>query len=161
MGTVHPAPFGATDGDDGGELLQHYRIAVEEYRFQVNLNWSRTQYLLVFNTAILAAAAAVVRLETTSTRVLAALLLVVGAASAGGSLLVTRRQHDYYRAARDQVRDIARRLQLGQPGRPPALATTAGMRGEPGARLKVRTTIDGLFVLIAGIDVGAAAYLLV
>lgn len=39
------------------ELLRLYEIAVEEYRFQVRLNWNRAQYLLGFNTAVIAVGA--------------------------------------------------------------------------------------------------------
>jgi hypothetical protein len=35
------------------ELLDLYRVAVEEYRFQVQLNWDRAKYLLGFNTAVI------------------------------------------------------------------------------------------------------------
>lgn len=41
---------------DGGEVtpVELYKNAIEEYRFQAKFNWSRTQYMLVFNTGILA-----------------------------------------------------------------------------------------------------------
>ena len=42
------------------ELIRLYEIAVEEYRFQVQLNWNRAQYLLGFNTAVIAAGAALI-----------------------------------------------------------------------------------------------------
>lgn len=35
------------------ELVDLYKVAVEEYRFQVDLNWKRTQYFLALNVAIL------------------------------------------------------------------------------------------------------------
>jgi hypothetical protein len=45
-------------GDDGDRVpaVDLYKNCVDEYRFQVLHNWSRTQYLLAFNAAILAAA---------------------------------------------------------------------------------------------------------
>jgi hypothetical protein len=46
--------------DDGGGIpaVDLYKNVVDEYRFQVQFNWQRTQYLLAFNAAILAAAVA-------------------------------------------------------------------------------------------------------
>lgn len=140
-------------------LMDHYRIAVDEYRFQVGLNWSRNQYLLVFNTAILAAGAALVRLDMRAVEILASLLFLVGAGAAGASVLVTERQHGYYRAARDHVREIADQLGLGGEGQPPPLRTTAGFRGERGG-LKVRYAITTIILLIGAVDVVAAVYLL-
>jgi len=42
-----------TSGDDGSVTpVELYKNAIEEYRFQAKFNWSRTQYMLVFNTGI-------------------------------------------------------------------------------------------------------------
>lgn len=38
---------------DREEALTLYRIAVDEYRFQVTLNWNRTQYTLALNIGVL------------------------------------------------------------------------------------------------------------
>jgi hypothetical protein len=50
-------PEAVAGGKDGtpqrDELLDLYKVAVEEYRFQVQLNWDRAKYLLGFNTAII------------------------------------------------------------------------------------------------------------
>lgn len=40
-------------GPSREELTDLYKIAVEEYRFQVTLNWDRAKYLLGFNTAVI------------------------------------------------------------------------------------------------------------
>jgi hypothetical protein len=79
-----------------------YKSAVEEYRWQAQFNWSRTQYSLVFNTGILAAAIAVASRAGRS----AALVYGLGVVAVGVSILVVRTQHDYYRAARDRMRTI-------------------------------------------------------
>jgi hypothetical protein len=44
------------------DLLNLYGKALDEYRFQVRLNWDRTQYFLALDLGILAAAAGLVRL---------------------------------------------------------------------------------------------------
>lgn len=79
-----------------------YKVAVEEYRFQAQYNWSRTQYMLVFNTGILAAATAVASRPGRG----AVLIFLLGTVAACVSVLVVRTQHDYYRAARDRMRRV-------------------------------------------------------
>lgn len=149
-----------TDERTREELLEHYKIAVEEYRFQVGLNWGRTQYLLVFNVAIVAAGAALVRLEVRTVEVMAGTLFLVGCLCALASLFVTFRQHAYYQAARDQVVLVGALLGLGEQGRPPALGTTKGLRGEKGGP-KVRHAIAAILVVVAGVDLAAALYLFI
>jgi hypothetical protein len=36
-------------------LLELYKAAVEEYRFQVNLNWDRSKFYLVLNPGLITA----------------------------------------------------------------------------------------------------------
>jgi hypothetical protein len=99
-----------------------YKIAVEEYRFQAQFNWSRTQYLLAFNVAILAAATAVASQPGRS----AALVFALGAVAALLSAAVVRVQHGYYRAARDHMRRIEDAVALPPDQR---LDTTANLGG--------------------------------
>jgi lipopolysaccharide export LptBFGC system permease protein LptF len=75
---------------------------VDEYRFEAQFNWTRTQYMMVFNTGVLAAALAVAAQGGRS----AVLIFGFGVIAAGVSVLVVRTQHDYYRAARDRMRRI-------------------------------------------------------
>jgi hypothetical protein len=77
-----------------------YKLAVDEYRFQAQFNWSRTQYLLAFNAAILTAGAAVGSRHGRG----AALVFALGFVGAVLSIFVVLTQHDYYRAARDRMR---------------------------------------------------------
>jgi hypothetical protein len=64
------------------ELLELYRIVIDEYRFQVRLNWDRTQYYFVFNTAMVTAAATVLATLKTWGAVVAFFLFVLGCTSA-------------------------------------------------------------------------------
>lgn len=82
-------PGGASDGDAKVPPVDLYRIAVEEYRFQAQFNWSRAQYLLAFNVGILAAATAVASRPGSG----AALVFALGALAAVLSMLVVRVQH--------------------------------------------------------------------
>ena len=114
MGAVARLPGAAAGGDGQVPAADVYRVAVEEYRFQAQFNWSRTQYLLAFNTGILAAAAAVASRPGRS----AALVFLLGLVAAVVSIVVVRTQHDYYRAARDRMRRVE-----DEVGVPPAQRT--------------------------------------
>jgi hypothetical protein len=39
----------------GPDVQKQYELVLQEYRFQVQLNWDRAKHFLIFNTAILAA----------------------------------------------------------------------------------------------------------
>jgi hypothetical protein len=95
---------------------------VEEYRFQAQFNWSRTQYMLVFNTAILAAASAIASRPGHS----AALVFLLGVIACLLSFFVMRTQHGYYRAARDHLRRVEESLGVPVDQR---MDTTSTMRG--------------------------------
>ena len=45
------------------QLIELYRIAVDEYRFEVKLNWDRTMYYMVFNSAIISIATGLLKLD--------------------------------------------------------------------------------------------------
>ncbi len=96
---IHRLPTGDPNGDDGLPPLDLYKLAVEEYRFQAQFNWTRTQYLLAFNAAILTAGAAVASRHGRS----AALVFALGAVASAASIFAVRAQHAYYRAARNRM----------------------------------------------------------
>ena len=122
-GSVARLPHEPTNGDDlpPADL---YKVSVEEYRFQAQFNWSRTQYLLGFNAVILTAAAAVASRPGQS----AALVFVLGAAASLLSMAVVRTQHDYYRAARDRMRRVEEALGIPEDRR---IDTTATLGERP------------------------------
>lgn len=127
-----------------------YKIAVEEYRFQAQFNWSRTQYLLAFNAGILVAATAVASRPGHG----AALVFLLGAVASGLSILAVRRQHDYYRAARDHLRRVEDVLRLADDQR---LDTTSTMEGRP-RRVSVNQVVYLILVSVVLFDfIGAAA----
>lgn len=98
MGSVSRIPN--TSGGDDGRPLELYKLAVEEYRFQAQFNWTRTQYLLGLNVAILAAGAALAQWAGMAT----APVFGLGIIAALFSGFAIRSQHDYYRAARERMR---------------------------------------------------------
>lgn len=130
------------------ELMKFYDIAINEYRFQVNLNWQRSQYYLVFNTAILAVATGLVRFSDGLAGILNAALFGFGSACCFLCLAASRSQQEYYRAARNHVSEIEERLGIGSL----RLATTPRMAGIARRFGKVKTFNQILLTLIGVVD---------
>lgn len=131
-----------------GEL---YKMAIDEMRFQVTHNWSRTQYLLGFNAAILAGGAAVAGRPGRS----ASLVFILGMAAAVLSAAAVRTEHGYYRAARDRMRKIEETVV--PPDRRVNTTTTLG--GEPRA-VSVTQVVYLLLAAMAAADVVGALVVL-
>lgn len=121
-GSVSRLPNGTTDGGDPLPPADLYKIAVDEYRFQAQFNWSRTQYMLVFNTGILVAGTVVASRPGQS----AALVYLLGVLAACVSLLIVRTQHDYYRAARDRMKRVEASLDVPDNQRTDSTSTLGG-----------------------------------
>ena len=139
-GNVTRLPSNSRGGDDGITPADLYRIAVEEYRFQAQYNWSRTQYLLAFNAGIL-----VVAVGLGSRAVpLDVLAFVLGFAASVLTVLVVRVQHGYYRAARDHMRRIEEDLSLDQRQR---LDTTSAL----GGRRRVASVNQVVYLLLGAL----------
>ena len=133
-------------------LWQLYKIAVDEYRFQVNLNWQRLQYFLGLNVAILGVGAGLLRVGTAQdqqpSNVLPGLVFLAGVGLSAAAWYLARRQQDYYRNARNRMTKIGKRLGIHELG----VGTTAGARGEPSrpwAKVRVvnQIVLAGLAVL--------------
>lgn len=90
------------------ELLDHYKIAVEEYRFQVKLNADRSRDYVVLNSAIIAAGVAL--LGQSQHPYLAGAVFLVGMGVAALSILGSHTQHGYYRDTRNAKDQLARQL---------------------------------------------------
>lgn len=116
------------------ELFDLYRLSIEEYRFQVNLNWDRTKHFFTLNAAILAVGAGLVRVDASPLGVhLAGLLFLFGAFAAGWGASATVRSHKYYRRAVFKKTLLARELGLldtiGSSTHPDATPDVAGLVG--------------------------------
>jgi len=81
-----------------GNLLDLYKIALDEYRFEVRLGWDRTTYFLVLNSAILTVATGLLKLDNPSViYIFIAVLYLFGCCtSMVGSMSITK-AHEYYR----------------------------------------------------------------
>lgn len=138
--------------DNGGPSdADLYRSAVEEYRFQAQFNWSRTQYLLAFNAAILAAGVALAH----ATGALAVVVFALGAVAAALTWVVQDVQHAYYRRARDRMRKFEQRLELVEP-----TDTTGNLAGVM-QRVTVTRLVKFLLGAIAAANLAAIVVVLV
>lgn len=140
-GSVSRLPNGTTGGDERIPPIELYKIAVDEYRFQAQFNWTRTQAMLVFNTALLAAGSAVA--SGTRSGHGAALIFVLGGVASSLSVLVVRTQHGYYRAARSHMRRLEEASGIAQDLR---LDTTATLGGR-----KQTVTVNQLVYLLLAV----------
>lgn len=140
------------------DLWKLYDIAIEEYRFQVNLNWQRSQYLLGLNALVISVGAGLVRFGAPPTEENGApvtvALFVVGLVLTLFSVFAVWRQHTYYRTARDRMLDIGDLLNLGTL----AVATTLGAQGDSAFKPKVQTVTYAVLGVLAAVDLFGAFY---
>ena len=76
------------------ELLDLYKVCVDEYRFQVDLNWDRSKYFLVFNTAVIADGTGLVNVGHRLATPLLVGIFAVGLAAAALSAIAVPLQHN-------------------------------------------------------------------
>jgi hypothetical protein len=147
-------------GPPPSEDLWHlYDVAVEEYRFQVNLNNQRFQWYVTLNAALIAAATGLLRLgDGNDGRPLTAAVFGVGFCLAIFTAIAWHRQRGYYQAARDQVRKLAAELGVAEW----SVVTTAGFRGQPSPRwTKVWAMNYALLGVLAAVNAFGVFYALV
>lgn len=135
---------------DSETLWRLYAHAVDEYRFQVNLNWQRLQYFLGLDVAILGVGAGLLRIgsnrQPQPDNTLPALVFFAGVCLSPASWYLARRQQTYYRTARDNMTRIAERLGVAELG----VSTTAGARQEKRPWwTKVRTVNEAVLLALA------------
>jgi hypothetical protein len=116
-------------------LLDLYRIALEEYRFEVRLGWDRTTYFLILNSAILAAATGLLKLNNPpAVYLFIALLFGLGCAISVIGAQAIGKNHEYYRRTVVKKTVIENLLGLNDPipGMMPshslAVGTTTGQQ---------------------------------
>lgn len=76
------------------ELLRQYEAALAEYRFQVSLNWRRSEYFFVLNVGVLIAASTMLASDRVP-RLLVACVFAAGLLLAFMSLFANATQHGY------------------------------------------------------------------
>lgn len=142
------------------ELLDLYKVSVDEYRFQVNLNWDRSKYFLVFNTAVIAVGTGLVNVGHRLATPLLVGIFAVGLAAAALSAIAVTLQHNYYRSTRNRMLAIAAELEVEAWG----VASTPGARDERTtfiARIgKVQNILYTLLFVVAVVDLLGMIYVL-
>lgn len=139
-------PDGASDGGNGRiPPAEIYKAAIDEYRFQAQFDWSRTQYLLAFNTGILTAGTAV----AAQFGKVAALVFLLGIVAAGLSAGAVHTQHGYYRAARDRMQRVEDAYGVPEQER---FDTTATL----GRRRRLASVNEVVYLLLAALAVADA-----
>lgn len=79
-------------------LLDLYKIAIEEYRFQVKLNWDRTAYHLTLNSGLLAIAVGLLKLGSAPlVNLFVAGVFVIGLLASVIGIQTIHKGHRYYR----------------------------------------------------------------
>jgi hypothetical protein len=143
-----PAPRVPTDTPS--DLWRLYDMAMREYHLNTTLGVQRQVFYIGLSVTLLGALA-----SFGNRGLLVAIAYLVGAAVALLGAKVVAQSHDYYRAARDHLQEIERRLGLDKRGL--ALSTTPGMTGTARRRTKVTTSAKLVLWLLALFDVLSAA----
>lgn len=144
---------------DRESLFKLFEVHVAEYRFQVDLNWRRTQHLLALNSAMLAAGVGLLRLSPDDGPPLAGIVFAAGLVLAWLGRLVVETQHDYYRAARERLQRVEGMLELEEL----SLRTTPGMGSVYRRRISVKAALLLVFTILLVLDsigVGYSLWLL-
>ena len=142
---------------DREELREHYGRALDEYRFQVDLNWKRSQYFFVLNLGVLVAATGLLSASKPRAELIAA-LFVLGAILAAVAAYANQIQHGYYRRTREVKRALEERLELGDL----ALQSTPGMADPNAGRtpVRVRHALTGFLAALGFADLLGLALVL-
>lgn len=140
LGLTHTSP-------NRKELFEIYRIAVEEYRFNVELGWNRTKYLLTLNSSLTVAGLALFRFaEEKLDYVLLSLVFFLSLIILRFSFAVTRTAKQYYYNAKYKKAYIENRL---------GLFDNDGGETDPRANLAITTTNDQMYrqqLVVVGTD---------
>ncbi|HEV2491920.1 MAG TPA: hypothetical protein VG204_02485 [Terriglobia bacterium] len=115
------------------QLLGLYKIAVEEYRFEVRLNWDRTAYYLTLNSGLIAIAVGLLKVGgDPRVNLVVASMFLIGCCASAIAIINIKKGHDYYRSAVVKKTLFEERLGLTKPSedyasRPSmAIGTTIG-----------------------------------
>ena len=80
------------------DSLELYKIAVEEYRFQVKLNWDRTAYHLTLSSGLIAIAVGLLKVGSAPiVNLFVAGIFLIGLMASYIGIQTIRKGHEYYR----------------------------------------------------------------
>src|SRR5580658_2300907 len=130
------------------ELLDLYKIALEEYRFEVKLNMERMIHYVVFNTALLSAATGLLKLAGDPILdIFVALLFLIGVFTAWLGRRAVKRGHEYYRRTIYKKTLIEDLLGLHQPSKtiPAPVSLSPPLIGKPPSKTSI---VHGAVVIL-------------
>jgi len=134
--------------DDRAALTELYKLALDEYHFQVNLNWSRSQYYLTLNIGILGVGTGILQFAHGVFGFLVSGIFLAGTTCCLLSFAASLVQQRYYEQTRLHKANIESKLDLGEL----RIKTTPGM-GSTVKRLgKVKTFLSVMLIVIGTID---------
>ena len=110
-------------------LLDLYKIAVEEYRFEVRLNWDRTAYYLTLNSGLITIAAGLLSIGgAPSVNFVVAGVFSIGLLSSFIGIRNVLRGHEYYRRTVIKKTLLEEEIGLNKPveGHPTGLTLAVG-----------------------------------
>lgn len=122
-----------------------YRIALDEYRFEVRLGWDRTTYFLILNSAILAAATGLLKLDNPpAVYLFIALLFALGCAISAIGAKAISKNHEYYRRTIVKKTVIENLLGLNDPipGMTPSHSLAVGTTTGQNDHIQILTNPD-------------------
>jgi len=169
------------DADDYAVLVESYKIAVEEYRFQVRLNWDRNRFFLLGSMTGISAAIALIRIPNqTTAAILVPVLFLLGTCLAILGLSAQRVGKEYYRRTIDSLNFIVDQINIEGTKRSstfvsvPKILTTKGMAERDAGierthglgainRKSFSSYLKGFFIVVAAaglIGASVSSYLL-
>lgn len=132
-----------------------YKYALDEYRFQVNLNWSRSQYYIVLNLGIVGLATGLLRVDDQNLAAGVGIgLYLVGAVCSVLTLFAVHVQQGYYRQARDHKARLEEKLGAADL----AIRTTQGMGNTTRRLAKVTTFQNVILSMLLALDLAGLGY---
>lgn len=144
------------NGDRRAELLELYGRALEDYRFQVQLNWGRSQYFLVLNVTIVGISTGILQLANGPYAPLVAVLYFVGFLFCVFSVVALAAQQRYYESAREQKTRFEEDLGLGRHKITPAQRR----RGKIARLFTFKGFVNLMFFVLGAANLGCAAFVL-
>lgn len=112
---------------DNQQLLDLYKIAVEEYRFQVRYNWERNKFYILLDSGLISIAAGLLRIPgKQNLELLMIPLFIAGIIISLIGYLTLKKGHEYYRKTVLKMAQLESQLKLSNEQQP--ISTTAGMR---------------------------------
>lgn len=136
------------------ERLALYMAAIEDYKFQVNLTWSRTQYSLTLNAGLLGVAGTLLKLDDDRSLIPVMGLLFAGMLFAVLSFIAQRAGRSYYTPVVERMRALEESLGVSEQH---ATRNTSRQGGKT-PRVKVTNAFQAVIVILGLVDATGIAY---